>query len=73
MTGLVARSRRARGIAGSLGGYLGLAIVLGVILVLIVGGVLPPRRWAPFGDVRVWLGGQAADLGALPVVADLTD
>jgi glutamate transport system permease protein len=55
MTGLVARSRRVRGIAGSLGGYLGLAIVLGVILVLIVVGVLPPRRWAPFGDIRVWL------------------
>lgn len=35
----------------------------------------PDGTWttAGVGDVRVWLGGAPADLGALPVVADLTD
>jgi glutamate transport system permease protein len=45
---------RARGIAGTLGGYLGLAIVVGVIIVLVALGVLSERRWGAFGDIRVW-------------------
>ena len=45
--------RLGRG-ASWLGGYLGLAIILCVILALIVTGVLPDRRWGPFGDIRVW-------------------
>lgn len=46
--------RRARSIGSVLGGYLGLAIVLGLIVVLVSAGVLSQRRWAPFGDIRVW-------------------
>lgn len=49
------RAARAAGVGQTLGGYLGLAVILGIILVLIVTGVLPARRWAPFGDGRVWL------------------
>ena len=52
MTAALAR-RLGRG-ASWLGGYLGLAIILGRIFVLIVVGVLPDRRWGPFGDIRVW-------------------
>jgi len=46
--------RRVRRSASLLGGYLGLAIVLGAIVVLVAAGVLSERRWAPFGDIRVW-------------------
>ncbi|HSK52058.1 MAG TPA: amino acid ABC transporter permease [Clostridia bacterium] len=45
---------RLRGAGSWLGGYLGLALILGLIVVLIAAGVLPERRWAPFGDIRVW-------------------
>lgn len=51
----LAPARRLLGVGRALGGYLGLAVVLGVVFVLIVSGVLPARRWAPFGDGRVWL------------------
>lgn len=73
---LALRARRARGVAQALGGYLGLAIVLGVILTLIVAGVLPARRWAPFGDVRVWLFlleglWVTVQIGAVSLVASL--
>jgi glutamate transport system permease protein len=65
-----------RGIARSLGGYLGLAIVLGVILILIVTGVLPARRWVPFSDGRVWLFlleglWVTVQIGAVALVASL--
>jgi glutamate transport system permease protein len=45
---------RVRGIASGLGGYLGLAILLAIVLILVQTGVLSERRWAPFGDIRVW-------------------
>ena len=49
-----AATRRVRDAGRWLGGYLGLAIILGVILVLLGTGILPGRRWEPFGDIRVW-------------------
>lgn len=48
------RLRRARGIGSTFGGYLGLAIIIGLIIVLVATGVLPERRWGPFTDIRVW-------------------
>jgi glutamate transport system permease protein len=47
-------ARRLRSVAGVLGGYLGLAIIVGVILALLALGALSRRRWDPFGDIRVW-------------------
>jgi His/Glu/Gln/Arg/opine family amino acid ABC transporter permease subunit len=59
-----------------LGGYLGLAIVIGVVIVLVAAGALPGRRWAPFGDLRVWrflLEGLwvTVQIGAVALVASL--
>jgi glutamate transport system permease protein len=47
-------ARRLLRVGGTLGGYLGLAIILAVVVALVALGVLPARRWAPFGDIRVW-------------------
>ncbi len=47
-------ARRLRSTAGFLGGYLGLALILALVVVLVATGVLSQRRWAPFGDIRVW-------------------
>lgn len=67
---------RLRSTAAWLGGYAGLAVVLGVVVALIALGVLPERRWAPFGDLRVW--GFLAEglwvtvqIGAVALVASL--
>jgi His/Glu/Gln/Arg/opine family amino acid ABC transporter permease subunit len=38
----------------ALGAYLGLAILVAVVIVLVAVGVLPARRWEPFSDLRVW-------------------
>jgi His/Glu/Gln/Arg/opine family amino acid ABC transporter permease subunit len=45
---------RLRRLAAGLGGYLGLAIVIALVIVLIALGVLPAKRWEPFADLRVW-------------------
>jgi His/Glu/Gln/Arg/opine family amino acid ABC transporter permease subunit len=45
---------RVRRAASMLGGYLGLAIVVAVVIVMVALGILPARRWAPFSDIRVW-------------------
>ena len=67
---------RARSVAVGLGGYLGLAALIAIVLVLVVTGVLSERRWGPFGDVRVWrfiLEGLLVTLqiGAVALVASL--
>jgi His/Glu/Gln/Arg/opine family amino acid ABC transporter permease subunit len=51
---MTAARHRLLGLAGTLGGYLGLALLLGLVFILIQVGVLSERRWAPFGDIRVW-------------------
>lgn len=51
MTSVVLSVRQA---AATLGGYLGLGILVVVVVALVAVGVLPARRWAPFGDLRVW-------------------
>ena len=43
-----------RRLVGALGGYIGMAILVGIVLLLVGTGVLSARRWAPFGDIRVW-------------------
>jgi glutamate transport system permease protein len=73
MTGL---ARRLRGAGAWLGGYLGLALILVLIAVLIATGFLPERRWAPFGDLRVWQFlaqglWVTAQIGAVALVASL--
>ena len=67
---------RARSAAAGLGGYLGLAALIAIVLVLVATGVLSERRWGPFGDVRVWrfiLEGLLVTLqiGAVALVASL--
>ena len=47
-------AHRSVGLARALGGYLGLAVILVLVLVLVATGVLSERRWAPFADIRVW-------------------
>lgn len=37
-----------------LGAYLGLAILVVLVIILVVVGALPETRWAPFADIRVW-------------------
>jgi glutamate transport system permease protein len=37
-----------------LGAYLGLAVLVALVIVLVAIGALPESRWAPFGDLRVW-------------------
>jgi glutamate transport system permease protein len=69
----MARTRRA---AAGLSGYLGLAALIVIIVVLVATGVLSQRRWEPFGDVRVWrfvLEGLLVTLqiGAVALVASL--
>ena len=59
-----------------LGAYLGLAVLVAIVVVLVAIGALPESRWAPFGDVRVWqfLGeGLAAtvQMGVVALVASL--
>ena len=61
---------------GRLGGYLGLLIVIGAVIGLVAAGLLPGRRWAPFGDLRVWrflLEGLwvTVQIGAVALVASL--
>ena len=62
--------------AAGLGGYLGLAALIAIVLLLVVTGVLSERRWGPFGDIRVWrfiLEGLLVTLqiGAVALVASL--
>ncbi len=61
---------------GRLGGYLGLLILIGAVIGLVAAGLLPGRRWAPFGDLRVWrflLEGLwvTVQIGAVALVASL--
>ncbi len=70
------RLHRLRRVSGMLGGYLGLVIVLAIVLALVGLGVLPARRWAAFGDIRVWqFLGQGLlvtlQIGAVALVASL--
>ncbi len=51
---VVAAGNAARWLAVGLGGYLGLAILVAVVVSLVVLGVIPARRWEPFTDLRVW-------------------
>ena len=51
MSVVVGTVRRAAGLGGA---YIGLAILIALVVVLVAIGALPERRWAPFGDVRVW-------------------
>ena len=67
---------RVRRVASGLGGYLGLAALLVIVVILVATGVLSQRRWEPFGDVRVWrfiLEGLLVTLqiGAVALVASL--
>jgi His/Glu/Gln/Arg/opine family amino acid ABC transporter permease subunit len=52
--GAARRFRRVRQVGSDLGGYLGLAIVVAVVIGLVALGVLPRARWEPFTDIRVW-------------------
>jgi His/Glu/Gln/Arg/opine family amino acid ABC transporter permease subunit len=72
----MAGARRLRHAGATLGGYLGLAIIIAVVVALVALGVLPERRWAPFGDIRVWqFLGQGLlvtlQIGAVSLVASL--
>lgn len=51
---MTAAFRTTRSVAGRLGAYLWLAIVVAVVIALVATGVFPAQRWAPFGDGRVW-------------------
>ena len=67
---------RARRAASALGGYLGLAALIVIVVVLVATGVLSQRRWEPFSDVRVWrfiLEGLLVtfQIGAVALVASL--
>ena len=67
---------RVRRVASGLGGYLGLAALLVIVVVLVATGVFSQRRWEPFGDIRVWrfvLEGLLVTLqiGAVALVASL--
>ena len=46
--------RPVRSAASRLGAYLGLAVVVVLVIVLVATGIFPERRWSPFGDIRVW-------------------
>jgi His/Glu/Gln/Arg/opine family amino acid ABC transporter permease subunit len=51
MTAGVRVVRRAARLGGA---YIGLAILVGLAILLVAVGIFPERRWAPFGDARVW-------------------
>jgi glutamate transport system permease protein len=51
---VLASGATVRRVSTTLGGYLGLAILVAIAVVLAVVGVVPARRWEPFTDFRVW-------------------
>jgi His/Glu/Gln/Arg/opine family amino acid ABC transporter permease subunit len=51
---IAAAGSAARRLSVGLGAYLGVAVLVGIVLVLATIGVIPARRWEPFTDIRVW-------------------
>jgi glutamate transport system permease protein len=75
MTALAAGAA-VRRVSTNLGGYLGLAFLVAIAVVLAVVGVVPARRWEPFTDIRVWqFLGQGllvtAQIGVVSLIASI--